>query len=619
MNYYEFLNKKLSSTYGSSNYGTASNPFANQQVSLNGTPIFAFAKKEDFAKIDYDKVLQSDTNDKNTQLSGLEFVLRAFFSIDEVKKAADTDGKDGVSKEEAQAYLEKLALKDGDGNTLSLADFDAVIKEEKINLENLLNSTTLALNSEQDNSQSVQQAPTSVPAQNYETPQQYDDGVYSGDLSLSELKQERSKLVSEMRSKKSALAKANKGNTEAVKQAKSQADAARKNYEEIVKTDETSKQYVKQIIDNNKNIERNQKELDKVTKDIAQKESDISAKESAVTSASNVLSGLKESLSSLPSPTGKPEDKEKDKQINARRAALTKEIAAKEKDLAAKKAELQNAKKELSDLKTKKLNFEVEKENLQKEKMKLDEWVNKNCSDKVKTALEAYNKSLENLEKVKKQEIEKAQKEYDRARLAVEEIDSKIAEAKAYAKIDRRSGVGRVSEGTSSGSSSSEIYTGNPSGSAKRAVELALSHVGVREIGASNDSTEIRKYKNGAINNQPWCASFVSWLYGSGQESSNSKTFGYTASSQEIKRKAINAGCYAKKNSGYTPMVGDLAMWTKGKGTGHVGIVVAVYADGSFDTVEGNSSNAVSKRHYKSQSTVGNGFDGFVQMSKWLG
>lgn len=107
-------------------------------------------------------------------------------------------------------------------------------------------------------------------------------------------------------------------------------------------------------------------------------------------------------------------------------------------------------------------------------------------------------------------------------------------------------------------------------------------------------------------------------MYGAGQHSSNGKTFGYTASSQEIKRKANEAHCYASKNSNYVPKKGDLAMWTKSSSTGHVGIVSKVYADGSFDTIEGNSKDAVTKHHYTSKHSVGSGFDGFVQMDKWL-
>lgn len=159
-------------------------------------------------------------------------------------------------------------------------------------------------------------------------------------------------------------------------------------------------------------------------------------------------------------------------------------------------------------------------------------------------------------------------------------------------------------------------FTSNRALNAVKVAEAELAK-GVREIGSSNDSVDIRKYKNGAVDNAQWCQYFSSYCYGAGQGSSNRDTFGFDGSTQSVKRKAINAGYYAYKNSGYTPKKGDLAMWTKSASTGHVGIVSEVYPDGSFDVIEGNSGNAVRKHHYASQSSVGSTFNGFVKMSEW--
>ncbi len=147
---------------------------------------------------------------------------------------------------------------------------------------------------------------------------------------------------------------------------------------------------------------------------------------------------------------------------------------------------------------------------------------------------------------------------------------------------------------------------------AKNAVQLALSQVGVREVG-TNSGADVTKYKNGRADNNPWCASFVSWCYGRGQNGNNSKTFGYTASSQEIRRKAEQAGFYRKASSGYTPKTGDVVVWNYGGGKGHVGIVASVNGDGSFKTVEGNCSDSV-RQVTRQRSEV----DGFVQMNEWL-
>lgn len=151
------------------------------------------------------------------------------------------------------------------------------------------------------------------------------------------------------------------------------------------------------------------------------------------------------------------------------------------------------------------------------------------------------------------------------------------------------------------------------SNKAQNAVQIALSQVGVKEVGESNNGADVNKYRNGVQNGTAWCASFVSWCYGKGQNSNNKATFGYDVSSQSIRRKAEKAGYYKKVSSGYTPKVGDVVVWNNGNGTGHVGIISNVNPDGSFKTVEGNCSNAV-REMTRQRSEV----DGFVQMNEWL-
>lgn len=167
--------------------------------------------------------------------------------------------------------------------------------------------------------------------------------------------------------------------------------------------------------------------------------------------------------------------------------------------------------------------------------------------------------------------------------------------------------------------------TANITNEVQRALMLARQEYrnGVRENGKSNDSAEVRKYKNGAKNNNPWCASFSSWLYGRGQNSSNNSTFGYTASSQEIMRQADAKGHFAHKNSGYKPKAGDLVVWTKVGDTnhGHVGIVDEVTSNGYW-TIEGNTSGGkVDRKFYsfnKQDISSKLKFSGFAKMSEWL-
>lgn len=617
MNYYEFLNKKISANGIAQGYSikpqvnAGENPFAtslfnndNSSVKFNGNSIFTGANKEEMANIDYDKVLKTPANNtENVEISPLEYVLKEFFSLDKVKAAADKNSDGEISVEEAKEYVKNLALKDGDGETLSLDDFEKLIKEEGIDLESIANFLEMPEPVQTPTVQpQVSQAPARVSttrgggAVRHSAPAQVQPKTVHN-MSLPELKSEKANREANLSEKREALKAVQSGNTEGIKSAKAAAENAKKAYEDALKNDSGAKKFAKQIIKNNAKIEKNQVELDKNAQEITAKKSEISEQESTISNSETLLASLEGALSKLPAPSGKPEDREKDAQLSAKKNELTKQISEKKKEVEKQKSQLEKLNKNLEKLNKEKTKLEAEKTKLQAEKAKLDELVNKNCTEATKAKLAQYNKAVQNVEAAKARELSQANSEYQSAQKEVQEINKIISQKEADNAVSKYS---------------------DTSDKADKAVELAESQIGVRENGSSNDSAEIRKYKNGSVDGNPWCASFLSWLYGAGQNSNNSETFGYTASSQEIKHKAQNAGCYASINSNYTPQKGDLAMWTKSSSTGHVGIVSKVYPDGSFDTIEGNSSDAVTKHHYSSKHSVGGGFDGFVQMNKWL-
>ncbi len=170
---------------------------------------------------------------------------------------------------------------------------------------------------------------------------------------------------------------------------------------------------------------------------------------------------------------------------------------------------------------------------------------------------------------------------------------------------------------TSSTTTGSSTRRTNLSGNSAvtNAISVARSQIGVKENGSSNNSSQINEYRNGVENGAPWCASFVSWCYGRGQNSQNNTTFGYSSSSQEIRAQAQQAGVYSKASSGYKPQAGDLMILKYSDGSGHVGIVESVNNDGTFYVIEGNTSNQV-KRIRRSMNTEK--LDGFVRMNEWL-
>jgi hypothetical protein len=150
------------------------------------------------------------------------------------------------------------------------------------------------------------------------------------------------------------------------------------------------------------------------------------------------------------------------------------------------------------------------------------------------------------------------------------------------------------------------IAGGSPAGQA--IVNLVRNEVGQAESPpGSNDSGRIAQYRQstaGAMAGAPWCAYFTSWAAREAGVPLGDTGQGFGAVADvwdwaQRSGKAIPAGS--------TPQPGDLIIWD-GR---HMGVVEAVGADGSVQTIEGNSSDAVTRRTY---GPDGGGASGYVRL-----
>jgi hypothetical protein len=146
---------------------------------------------------------------------------------------------------------------------------------------------------------------------------------------------------------------------------------------------------------------------------------------------------------------------------------------------------------------------------------------------------------------------------------------------------------------------------GTPAGQA--IVNAVRNEVGVaEEPPGSNDGARIGQYRQATAGSGvgPWCAYFVSWAArGAGVPLGDmGQGFGRVDDVYawaERTGKAIPAG-------GGQPQPGDLIVWDE-----HIGVVESVGTDGTINTIEGNSSDAVSRRTYGSD---GGGAIGYVRL-----
>jgi hypothetical protein len=136
-----------------------------------------------------------------------------------------------------------------------------------------------------------------------------------------------------------------------------------------------------------------------------------------------------------------------------------------------------------------------------------------------------------------------------------------------------------------------------PSSSAGQAiVNLVAKEVGVKEEPmGSNDSPRIAQFRQATAGAGvgPWCAYFTSWA---AREAGvplgdNGQGFGRV---DDVYAWAQKAGKAVPNTGGdVKPQPGDLIVWDE-----HIGVVESVAADGTINTIEGNSSDQVARRTY---------------------
>jgi hypothetical protein len=141
------------------------------------------------------------------------------------------------------------------------------------------------------------------------------------------------------------------------------------------------------------------------------------------------------------------------------------------------------------------------------------------------------------------------------------------------------------------------------------ALAAAQGQVGVAEQPpGSNDGPQIAQYRTATAGSGvgPWCAYFTSWAAAQAGVPLGEAGQGF-GSVSALYAWAQRTGRATAAGAGVRPNPGDLIVW----GGRHIGIVESVDADGSIHTIEGNSSNAVSRRTY---GPDGGGATGYVHL-----
>src|SRR3954466_9282539 len=136
-----------------------------------------------------------------------------------------------------------------------------------------------------------------------------------------------------------------------------------------------------------------------------------------------------------------------------------------------------------------------------------------------------------------------------------------------------------------------------PTGAGQAVLNAVRGEIGVKEQPpGSNDSPRIAQFRQATAGSGvgPWCAYFASWAARQAGVplGEHGQGFGRV---DDVYAWAQRSGKAIPNGAGVKPQPGDLIVWDE-----HIGVVESVDADGSIHTIEGNSSDQVSRRTYGS-------------------
>lgn len=122
---------------------------------------------------------------------------------------------------------------------------------------------------------------------------------------------------------------------------------------------------------------------------------------------------------------------------------------------------------------------------------------------------------------------------------------------------------------------------------------------GAEQAAWAGDPSGAKYWQYGSGNPEAWCADFVSTVFGKANAPLGTKGVGFSSVPSMVawfSEGATAADPHARTflpGTG-TPQVGDVVVfdWNKDGSADHTGIVTAVRADGSFDTIEGNTNGS---------------------------
>lgn len=192
---------------------------------------------------------------------------------------------------------------------------------------------------------------------------------------------------------------------------------------------------------------------------------------------------------------------------------------------------------------------------------------------------------------------------------AVPSTPTTTTDASQFAALLQSQAGGATTGATATAATAATATPATAQTAGQKALAFAQQEIGQTEQPpGSNDSPRIAEYRTATSGAGigPWCNYFVSWAAKNAGAPLGEAGQGFGAVAATAAW-AQRTGRWNPAASGQPPQAGDLIVW----GGQHIGIVESVDAEGKIHTIEGNSSNMVTRRTHDAN---GDGATGYVRL-----
>lgn len=581
----DITNYLLKRLQGVNNNQSTNGLFKLPSLETNSS-IFDNISLESLENFDYEAALTSlSTGDEDAVNSvsnqSLSEIFKGLLGDATIQKYADADGDGEVSAEEAKNLMQGIAGMDGDLSSLSFEDIEHLINSIGVtsvdDFQKFIQDTLKGVDEElakQTENVLADEVENSMPAMLGNGVDAMSGASHSSGASKSGNSNYNAGGASKNVKTKTAADEVE----ELRKQRQEIIETADKNINEKQKEkDNLVKNSDKVSDDLKKDYSKQQKEMKRIQSDKADVQSSLDEHKSSLSDVTASLSALEGEKSTIKTDT-------KDDKINSQNKARLSEIQEAIKTKKEKKAKLEEKiAKEEAKLKELEKKEQAQQKNIDKVEKQIAE-----ADPKLKPKMDALTKEISELKSTKTKEVA--------------EIDGKIKTKEAEKNKEAKKA------GESKGKAANDIGSG--------LVDLASKYMGLNEKDGS-----YKLFTNGRT--ESWCADFVTYVvkeFAQKNGMSVAQGFGSPAvanlmswaqnngvfdnTSQMSNNEKLN---YAKNNLS----VGDVIIW-KSNGSSHTGLVKSINSDGTFTTVEGNSSDQVKSNN---KSIYDKGLTGFIKLS----